>query len=98
MFFDITVVEQNLTYFFDTGTVQGINNIQAQWPNLVYYTATNFFIGCTNFSITSSADPQFTINLSNSFNIASTSGYSLLEFDYLNFRVRSCVLPNIYYR
>lgn len=98
MFFDITLVQTTQENFFDIGTIEGKNSVQTVWPTMVNYISTGFFGGTTNlsFSMTGSTQAQFKLSLG-SFNITSTSGYSYIKLQFMNFRVRSCVSPNVYY-
>lgn len=100
LFFDITLVQTTLENFFDIGTIEGLNSAQTVWPNFVNYTSANFFAGLTNFSFstTGSTQAQFQLQIGSPFTLSSTSGYSSIKFQYLNFRVRSCLSPSIFYR
>jgi hypothetical protein len=84
--------------FFDIGTIVGSNSAQTYWPTYLSFIPSNSFFGLTYFYFSSGKIPQFNQQLSSPWNIASSSGYSAILLDYFNFRVRSCLPPNIYYR
>jgi hypothetical protein len=98
LFFDKTQVETIQQYFFDVGTITATDSGQDNWPNFVYWTSSNFFIGLTQFYFSSGASPSFAQQIASPWNLISSSGYMELSFAYFNFRVRSCISPNIYYR
>lgn len=96
LLFDETDIESYMENFFDLGTTKGSNNNQVTWPSIL--SVQNLFIGITSFSFSATSQPSFSIQTSSPFNIQAANGYLILEFFYINIRMRNCSSPSPLYR
>lgn len=77
-------------YFYDTGSITAISNVQTSTPSLVSFAASNFMVGLTSFTSNPFVSFAFSLQTTPSFTLTSSTGYTQVEFTYFNFRIRSC--------